>query len=109
TLRTLIESDPDLGWTKSDAELADALNNATIDVLASISTQALLAWAASNNRILRIRTAAADPESAVRNVAIAAEILITRDQAELDLNQPGHAGLVQALVDAGVLSAGEQT
>lgn len=113
TLRHELIKDPaSIGYgILSDAVAAAAINSTTNGRtrLEAISSSELLAWAAAEGRLDRISDAAANHSmAAIRSVAKAAELLIARDGTTLDLSLKTREAMVDALVDAGVLTSDEK-
>ena len=100
----------------SDSQIAsDQMNAANVDRLVPLLSTELLAWSAGSSagdrpRIIKIQEAAAGHTSeSVQAIAIAADILIQRENTVLDLNLPDRAAMVDALVSGEVLSAADST
>jgi len=88
------------------AEQINALNRTRI---VPVSSGELLAWsgAASSGdrpRLIKIEAGTASADEQVAAICKVAESTINRDGTELDLSKPDRAGMVAALVQAGVLS-----
>jgi hypothetical protein len=88
------------------AEEINALNRTRI---VPITSGELLAWsgAASSGdrpRLIKIEAGTASADEQVAAICKVAESTINRDGTELDLSKPDRAGMVAALVAAGVLS-----
>ena len=94
----------------SDIEARDVLNAETIDSNQPITSAELLAWAGKDGRYARIATAADNttlPDE-VRSVAMAARKLIDRDSTVLDLSLTDRAAMLDALVQASILTADDR-
>lgn len=93
-----------------DEEIAESLNAKTRNGYKPLGSLALLAWGAANGRLAKINDAATKSGdytaigTAPRSVAMAADRMLARADTELDLANPHHAALVQALVLAKVLT-----
>ena len=97
---------PYLADAATAAEQINALNRAR---LVPITSGELLAWsgAASSGdrpRLIKIEAGTASADEQVAAICKVAESTINRDGTELDLSKPDRAGMVAALVQAGVLS-----
>jgi len=90
------------------AECAAACRAKTVKRLRPLSSAQLLAWAGQAGRLARIEQAAESRSDQLKSIAKAALKLIDRDGTRLDLNLPDRAGMVDALVAAGVLTAEEK-
>lgn len=106
----LLTGHPVTGPYSADAAAAageiNALNRTR---LAPVSSGELLAWsgAASSGdrpRLIKIESGTASADEQVAAICKVAESTINRDGTELDLSKPDRAGMVAALVAAGVLS-----
>ena len=101
----------------SDADAAADLNTARIEATRPIASDELLAFAGANGRAEKIMRAAeqgkkpdgTDLSAGVQSVAIAADRMIRRDGTSLDMSRADHVGLVDALVNDGVLDAADKT
>lgn len=93
----------------SDSEAADALNAPDRPRIVPLSTRQLLEWGAQSQRLLKIDDAALNHADAdVRNLGMAAAELIRREDAELNMANPLHVGMVDSLVAASVLEAADK-
>lgn len=95
-----MECPPDFGFL--------IISDATGKRLRPLSSAELLAWAGRAGRLARIEQAAQSGSGEPSSIAKAALRLISRDGTELDLNLPDRAGMLDALVAAGVLTAEEK-
>lgn len=97
------------------ATAADEINAANRSRVVNITSAELLAWSAQASdgdrpRIVKIREAAASHQvEAIKALAIAADLMISRDATGLDLNLPDRVAMLDALVAGGVLSASDKT
>lgn len=116
TLKSELEDDPQsLGCTGDDVADAALLNAANRTTYQALGSRALLAWGAAGARLSKINDAAnrVSPFDAIpaaaRSVAMAADRMLSRSDTELDLANPAHVALVNALVASGVLTANDKT
>jgi len=100
----------------SDSQIAsDQMNAENVDRLVPLLSTGLLAWSAGSSagdrpRIIKIKEAAASHTSEVAQaIAIAADIMILRENTVLDLNLPDRVAMVDALVAGEVLSVADKT
>lgn len=102
-------------YSADAATAADEINVANRSRIVNISSAELLAWSAQASegdrpRIVKIREAAASHQSeAIQALAIAADLMISRDATGLDLNLTDRMAMLDALVAGGVLSAADKT
>jgi len=111
----LASGHPDTGAYSSDAATAaDELNAANRTRTVPITSAELLAWSAGRSsgdrpRIVKIREAANHSDEGVRALAIAADLMITRDTTSLDLSLSDRQLMLAGLVAGGVLSAADKS
>ena len=105
-LWNLIEGAP---FSELDAAACAAACGAkTVQRLRPLGSAEVLAWTGQAGRLARIEQAAASGSDELKSIAKAALTLVGRDEAQLDLNLPDRAGMLDALVTAGVLTAEEK-
>ena len=92
----------------SDAEAADAINAMTVEELLPISSAELLAWSAADGRFARVDDATQHENAAIRSLACAAKLLLTRDGTSLDLDKHDRAAMLDSLVTVGVLTEADK-
>lgn len=111
-IHDLIESDENLDWSSTDAELSAAINamDGTPEIR-PLGSALLLEWAAINGVFIKLDAACADPETPTQVLAIAkpAKLLIERDGTSLDLSKPAIVALVDGLVAAGLMTSDDKT
>lgn len=73
-----------------------------------IPSSDLLIWAGQNGRLRSLETAADNDDGALGSIADAAVRMIQRDATELDLSRQEIRDMLDALVDADVLSDGDR-
>ena len=106
----LLIGHPVTGPYSADATTAaEEINAVNRTRLVPITSGELLAWsgAASSGdrpRLIKIENGTASADEQVSAICKVAESTINRDGTELDLSKPDRAGMVAALVQAGVLS-----
>lgn len=99
----------------TDAQRMAALTAKTRSRPRRLSSLDLLLWGGADGRLARVRKAAqkAPPydglPDAAHAVAIVADALVTRQDAGFDPSLPSHLAMVDALVAAQVLTAGDRT
>lgn len=93
----------------SDADAVAAINVMAVEVIEPIRSSEILAWSAAEGRFARVDEATSHVDAGIRSLAMAAKLLLTRDGTSLDLNLPDRAGMVDALVAAGVMTADDKT
>lgn len=102
-------------WDADPVACAAQFNEEDIDKINPLSSTELLAWSAGKSagdrpRIIKIREAAAvHVNEDVKAIAIAADLMISRDNTVLDLNLADRAAMVADLVAGSVLSAADST
>lgn len=111
TLKAEVTNDPlGRGYSSmTDAEVAASLNTGDRTFNRKIGSRELMTWAAQNSRWANVDDAAdnkALPNS-VRSIAMASRKLLDRQDAELDMST--HSPMIDALVAAGILTAGDKT
>ncbi len=104
TLRELIDSDP-ANAQRTDEEVL-AWVHEDVDTLVPLDSRKLLRWGGAGGRLARLEDAAANAELPVevRAVARAAVLVVSREDTQLELADPNHEALVDALVASGVLT-----
>jgi len=100
----VLAAQPD--WT--DQQIAEHLNEPTIEQLGPIASTELLAWSGQGGRFARIARAAESGDDGLASLANAAKVLILRDGTALDLSLPDRAAMLDALVAAEVLTADDK-
>ncbi|MAT39198.1 MAG: hypothetical protein CL946_06310 [Ectothiorhodospiraceae bacterium] len=93
----------------SDSEAAEKLNEKTFDKYIPLTTRQLLEFVAQNGRAARILALTQSDDQNLKSIAVAAQTLVEREEAELDFNSPVHVELIDALVSAGALSTDDKT
>lgn len=108
TLADLIASDP-ANAGRADAEVLAWLR-ADIQILVPLDSRKLLRWGGAGGRLAKLEDAASNQElpAAVRAVARAAVLVVSREDTQLELADPNHEALVDALVQATVLTADDK-
>jgi hypothetical protein len=106
-LRTELVTDP-LGkgyLTKSDQECYESLVEKNRTKYITLTSAQLLAWSGMNLRKRNIKNASlSHPNEDIKNICDVASLFLERDETSLDLNNPIHSGMVDALVMGGVLT-----
>lgn len=107
---------PDTGAYSADATTAvTELNAKNRTRYAPVTSRQLLSWCAggsppeTKSRMVRLREAEASGVEAIKGIASAALLMITRDGTALDLSDASHFAMLGALVSASVFTAAEQT
>lgn len=108
TLAELIASEP-ANAARKDAEVLAWLQ-ASIQTLVPLDSRKLLRWGGAGGRLAKLEDAASNAELPVevRSVARAAVLVVSREDTQLELADPNHEALVDALVLAGVLTADDK-
>lgn len=109
-LRAFIDSES-ANDGRTDAEVLAWLNE-TESVVGAVGSRTLLRWGAGSARLDRLHNAASDTNNhtgAVRAIARAAELVVSRPDTELDMADAEQVGMVDALVSASVLTADDKT
>ncbi|MBX9607274.1 MAG: hypothetical protein K2Y51_13700 [Gammaproteobacteria bacterium] len=109
TLKELIDSEPANAKRTDDEVLTWACED--VDKLVPLDSRKLLRWGGAGGRLARLEDAAANTELPVevRAVARAAVLVVSREDTTLELDDPNHEALVDALVLAGVLTAADKS
>ena len=109
TLSELLATNPDWPASLTDAQALAWLQE-SVPVVGAIGSRTLLRWGAAASRLARLRDAASNHASdAVRSLAEAALLTVSRPDTELDMGDPAHVALVDALVAGGVLTAADKS
>jgi hypothetical protein len=99
------------GYASMDsAEILTSLRAKDRTFKSPVTSGELLAWGSAEGRLARIIDAAANgalPET-VRAAAMGAEIMVKRDNTDLDLNKADRVQLLAGLVASSVLTADDQ-
>lgn len=96
--------------TGNDTAIADICNDVSFTTqLAPISIGKLLRWAAANGVLVKIQDAANTPGSPMRAIAQATMLTFTSPHTspELDLSEPETSGMLDILVQAGLIAPAE--
>jgi len=115
-----LNNDPNtIGYSgKSRSEILELLTAETVDSIRPLSSLELITWAGGGvnppmfftTRAERIHDAAEpDATPGIRGIAIIANRLLAREDAGLDLNEPAHKSMVDALVNGGVITVDDRT
>lgn len=105
TLSDLLATHPDWPDALTDAQALAWLEE-SVPVVGAIGSRTLLRWGAAEARLARLRDAASNhATAAVRALAEAALLTVSRPDTELDMGDPAHVALVDTLVAGGVLTA----
>ena len=109
TLAELIAAEP-ANAARSHAEVLAWLRE-TVQVRQPLNSRQLLRWGGAGGRLAKLEDAAADRElpREVRSIARAAVLVVSREDTQLELDDPSHEALVDGLVAAGVLSADDKS
>jgi hypothetical protein len=110
-LRTELTTDPlGIGYSgMTDQQAADSLNAETRTELLPVEAGELTEWAMQAGRLARLRDAQTGQTDEVRSLAMGAEMILFRDNGNVDPGNPNHVALINALVSAGVLTAADKT
>lgn len=94
-----------------DAEILASLREVNRTFVSPVTSGELLAWGAAEGRLARISSAAANSAlpDVIRAAAMGAEIMVKRDNTDLDLNKADRVALLQGLVDATILTEADKT
>jgi len=112
TLKSEIADDP---LTRSysgmtDQALADSLNTADITIKDPISSADMLAWAGDSARYMKLKNGAdSGADDTIKSICFVALEMIKRDATTFDFNLADRVAMLDALVSASVLSAGDKT
>lgn len=108
TLAELIAAEP-ANAARSNAEVLAWLRE-TVQVRQPLNSRQLLRWGGAGGRLAKLEDAAADRElpQVVRSIARAAVLVVSREDTQLELADPNHEALVDALVHAAVLTADDK-
>jgi|DEB0MinimDraft_6_1074348.scaffolds.fasta_scaffold64931_2 hypothetical protein len=110
-LREELATDPlQLGYAQVDDQAAmELLNAKTRTRLVALSSQTLLAWCANDGRLARIKAGFESGRTdAEKSLCEASFLLISRDDAEFDLNLPDRVTMLDALLAFGRITADER-
>ena len=105
TLRTYLDENRP-AWREHTDEDNLAWLSEEVAIRRPINSRQLLRWGGAGGRLAKLEDAAVEHASQnIRAVARAAVLTVTRPDTELDLADPSHEALVDALVAGGVLTA----
>lgn len=94
----------------TDAELYASVNEKNRSRMVIVGSRPLLEWAAAEGRYSKLDKAARNEQlpDLIRSVAMAACKLIDRNDTEIDLSSTMHMNLLNALVQASVLTQSDK-
>jgi hypothetical protein len=110
-LRNELLNDPvPMGYAgKTDQQCLDLLTAKTRSRLRALTTTDLLRWAGASQRYLALKNASNAADSQTKNLASVFLILIGEPGIPCDLNLIEFKNMIDALVTAAVLTAGDRT
>lgn len=108
-LKNLLQTTPYVGLTADEQLIEVNKKDKTFNKI--LKAKELLKWAGAEGRAARLKKAAQNDlsDEAVQAAAYTAFKLLDRSDVELDLDDTDVVGLLDGLVQAGVLTAGDKT
>lgn len=105
--KELVEDPLEVGYKNMNAyEIRDSLNAKTRVFYNPLTSNDLLKWSGVNGRYIKVKKAAEDTNLSdeVRSAAIAAMVMVDRDNTVFDFNDHTSQQIVNTLVNQGVVS-----